>query len=81
MPAQAGIHDLSVGVTKALDPGAAKKSWMPAFAGMTGFFHGNGHWSRHGPCPRVKKVFWFAGGIAFFSKKNCFASLIFAFAS
>jgi hypothetical protein len=36
MPAQAGIHDFSVSVTKALGPGAARKSWMPAFAGMTG---------------------------------------------
>jgi hypothetical protein len=35
MPAQAGIHDFSVSVTKANDPGAATKSWMPAFAGMT----------------------------------------------
>jgi hypothetical protein len=44
MPAKAprcapcGIHDFSVSVIKALDPGAARKSWMPAFAGMTGFF-------------------------------------------
>jgi hypothetical protein len=37
MPAKAGIHDFSVNVTKALDPGAAKKSWMPACAGMTRF--------------------------------------------
>ena len=35
MPEKAGIHDFSVSVTKALDPGAPKKSWMPAFAGMT----------------------------------------------
>jgi hypothetical protein len=38
MAAPAGIHDFSVGVTKALDPGATKKSWMPACAGMTSFF-------------------------------------------
>jgi hypothetical protein len=31
-------HDFSVSVKNALDPGASKKSWMPAFAGMTGFF-------------------------------------------
>jgi hypothetical protein len=36
MPAKAGIHDCSVNLIKALDAGAAKKSWMPAFAGMTG---------------------------------------------
>jgi hypothetical protein len=42
MPAKAprgaprGIHDFSFSITKALDPGTAKKSWMPAFAGMTG---------------------------------------------
>jgi hypothetical protein len=23
-------------------------------------------------CPRETEVFWFAGGLAFFSKKNCF---------
>jgi len=49
MPAKAprcapcGIHDFSVSVIKALDPGAARKSWIPAFAGMTGFFGGNSH--------------------------------------
>jgi hypothetical protein len=38
-----GIHEFSGSVTKALDPGDAKKSWMPreaprgAFAGMTRF--------------------------------------------
>jgi hypothetical protein len=36
MPAKAGIHDFSVNATNALDTGAAKKSWMPAYAGMTG---------------------------------------------
>jgi hypothetical protein len=29
------------------------------------------HWRCQSPCPRAAKVFWF-----FFSKKNCFASLI-----
>jgi hypothetical protein len=43
MPAKAGIHDFSVSVTKALDPGAARKSWMPAYAGMTCFFGGQRH--------------------------------------
>jgi len=38
MPAPAGIHDFSVSVAKALDPGAAKKSRMPACAGMMRFF-------------------------------------------
>ena len=41
--APCGIHDFSVSVIKALDPGAARKSWMPAFAGMTGIFGGNSH--------------------------------------
>ncbi len=35
MPAQAGIHDFLPSVITPLDPGAAKKSRMPAFAGMT----------------------------------------------
>jgi hypothetical protein len=35
MPAQAGIHDFLVSGPKPLDPRAAGKSWMPAFAGMT----------------------------------------------
>jgi len=42
MPAKAGIHDFLVSVTKALDPGAARKSWMPAFAGVTGVRAGGG---------------------------------------
>jgi hypothetical protein len=35
MPAQAGIHDFFFSVTKALDLAVARKSWMPACAGMT----------------------------------------------
>jgi hypothetical protein len=42
LPAQAGIHDFSVTATKALELGAARKSWMPAFAGMTGEGAGGG---------------------------------------
>jgi hypothetical protein len=42
MPAKAGIHDFSVSAAKALDPGTAKKSWMLAFAGMTGERAGGG---------------------------------------
>jgi hypothetical protein len=43
MPAKAGIHHFSFSVTKVLHPSAAKKSWMPAYAGMTGFFGGHRH--------------------------------------
>jgi len=42
--AKAGIHDFLISVTTALDPGAARKSWMPAFAGMTGGRGRMGHW-------------------------------------
>jgi hypothetical protein len=76
MPAKAGIHDFFVSVTKALDPGAAKKSWMPACAGMTGFFCGHRHifaylaYQRRAPLIRVLK--W-SEYIFFCERKNCFA--------
>jgi hypothetical protein len=73
MPAKAGIHDFSVSVTKALVPGAARKSWMPAFAGMTRFFGGH----RHTFAPlaaqlRAPFIFGFsiARGIASFSSEK-----------
>jgi microcin C transport system substrate-binding protein len=65
MPAKAGIHDFSVSVTKALDPGVARKSRMLA----------------HGLCPRLTEVFWFFFSKKnFFASAFFFSFLPFAYA-
>jgi hypothetical protein len=41
MPAQAGIHDFLGAPGSSAFGTLTKKSWMPAFAGMTRFFGGH----------------------------------------
>jgi hypothetical protein len=43
MPAKAGIHDFFAAPASSAFMRLTEQSWMPAFAGMTGFFGGHRH--------------------------------------